>query len=328
MPAIGRPQKRRNISGIHPGTALAGAALLLCGLSACGSGGDGGTAPPAASSAPTATLPPGTKAVGEPVRVGYIADEGGSTVSQPDVRAGAEAAVRYANDHLGGIAGRPIDLVVCKEQEDPASARACANTMVEDKVAAVVVGITAQGDAMAPSITAAGIPYVSVSGASAAELTGSPAFMWSGGFPATLAAMADYARQNKISSVALALTAVGALPATVQAIGQPRPRPGQARDRLLILRSIPIRILLGNGADPWFPGVLRGKEDLDAAGRSRRPRRNRTSPRRLGLRLAGPRTRQRHHHRRGRRLLAATPSHLGFSVPPLLPPHLLDGDHG
>ncbi|WP_235949206.1 ABC transporter substrate-binding protein [Candidatus Frankia alpina] len=65
------------------------------------------------------------------MKIGFITAEGGSAISLPEVREGAQAAVAYANDYLGGIGGRPIQLVVCKSQEDAASARTCANEMVE-----------------------------------------------------------------------------------------------------------------------------------------------------------------------------------------------------
>jgi Periplasmic binding protein len=79
-------------------------------------------------------------------------DEGGASVSEPTAREAAQAVVTYANANLGGIDGHPIDLIICKEQEDPASAATCANQMVADNVAAVVVTETAMGDVMAPII--------------------------------------------------------------------------------------------------------------------------------------------------------------------------------
>ncbi|NED68533.1 ABC transporter substrate-binding protein, partial [Streptomyces sp. SID10244] len=75
----------------------------------------------------------GKAASGAPVRIGLIANEGGQAMSLPETREAAEAATKYANENLGGIAGRPIELVICKEQEDPVSARNCANQMVEQK---------------------------------------------------------------------------------------------------------------------------------------------------------------------------------------------------
>ncbi|WP_261568345.1 ABC transporter substrate-binding protein [Frankia gtarii] len=198
---------------------LLAAGIALSALAACGSGSADTTTP--ARGGGTARLPAGTAATGEPVRIGFVSNEGGSAVSQVDVRFGAEAATKYANDHLGGIAGRPIELVVCKEQEDPGSARACATKMIEAKVVAVVMSTTALGDSMAPVITGAGIPYVSVSGASAAEFTSDRSFLWSGSFPGALGAMAKYASEHHIASVDLAVIDAGAVTGTVKALGQP-----------------------------------------------------------------------------------------------------------
>jgi branched-chain amino acid transport system substrate-binding protein len=57
------------------------------------------------------------------VKIGLITNEDGAGVSQPETREAADAARRYANDNLDGIAGRPIEFVVCKTKEEPATSR-------------------------------------------------------------------------------------------------------------------------------------------------------------------------------------------------------------
>ncbi len=69
---------------------------------------------------------PSNPATGDPVKVGLIVPEGGA-VTTPMVREGSEAAVEYLNNNGGGIGGHQIELVVCKQQEEPASATKCAN---------------------------------------------------------------------------------------------------------------------------------------------------------------------------------------------------------
>ncbi|KJE22581.1 amino acid/amide ABC transporter substrate-binding protein, HAAT family [Frankia torreyi] len=215
--------------GRRPRRARVGAALLAVGLgllpAACGSdggsggGGGAGGATPAAGS--TATLPPGTKAAGAPVKIGFITAEGGSAVSLPEVREGAQAATAYANDYLGGIGGRPIQLVVCKSQEDAASARTCANEMVEQKVTAVNIGTTAFADSMVPVITGARIPYTTGVAASGTEFVTDGAFSWTGGFPATLGVMAQTAKDKGYKSVSLFVTDAPAVTAGANALGKP-----------------------------------------------------------------------------------------------------------
>ncbi|WP_235947685.1 ABC transporter substrate-binding protein [Candidatus Frankia alpina] len=210
--------------GRRPRRARVGAALLAVGLgllpAACGSdGGSGGGAGATPAAGSTVTLPPGTKATGAPVKIGFITAEGGSAISLPEVREGAQAATAY--DHLGGIGGRPIQLVVCKSQEDAASARACANQLVEQKVTAVNIGTTAFADSMVPVITGARIPYTTGVAASGAEFVTDGAFSWTGGFPTTLGVMAQTAKDKGYKSVSLFVTDAPAVTAGANALGKP-----------------------------------------------------------------------------------------------------------
>ena len=205
--------------------------LLLLGTTACadnskdktGSGDTSsvGSTAQAIAAAPTGTFP-GTKAAGAPVKIGLINPEGGASVSQPESREAAEAVVRYANENLGGLGGRPISLVICKSKEDSAAAADCANQMVESGVAAVVVTSTAQGAVMAPIIQKAKIPYGSYNGASATELTAKDySYAWTGGFPSHLAGMAKYAREQKMTNVTMYVLNVPAVTNGAKAMGAP-----------------------------------------------------------------------------------------------------------
>lgn len=171
------------------------AVLTLTALTACSS--DDSSSDDSTTSAAQASSDafPGKAATGDPVKIGLINNEGGAAISQPENREAAEAAAEYANENLGGIGGRPIELVICKEQEEPVSARDCANQMVEAKVSTVVVTSSGLGNIMAPVITAAGIPYVSALAGSAAETNSDLAYVWSAGAN-TSQAMAAYAGEK------------------------------------------------------------------------------------------------------------------------------------
>jgi branched-chain amino acid transport system substrate-binding protein len=210
------------------------AAATLAGAAACSSssstnsgGGATGSASAAGGTA-SATAPaglsaflPGKKAAGTPVKIGLINNEGSSPVAEPSTGDAAVAAADYANAELGGIAGHQIQVDRCSENEDTASATACANKMVQDNVAAVVIGTTGFGNTMVPIITKAGIPYVSATGSSSAELTTPDTFMWTGGFPADLGGMAKYAAAHGIKKVtAYVINAPAALEGA-QSVGAP-----------------------------------------------------------------------------------------------------------
>lgn len=179
-------------------------ATLVVGLAGCGSSGDGSKSDSAAAAATAdPSLFPGKAASGTPVQIGVITNDDGSTISQPEVRQAAVAATKYANDHLGGLAGHPIDLIICGTKEEPATARDCANQMVEKKIDAVVLTSSGLGGLKVPIVAAAGIPWVSWSANSHAELTDPHAFSWTGGFVGMVASWAQYAREKGYKNVTI-----------------------------------------------------------------------------------------------------------------------------
>lgn len=195
------------------------AGLLLAG---CGQSGSADTEEnSAAVPAALASSFPGKKATGDPVKVGLITNEGGTSVSQPEIREAADAARQYANDNLGGIAGRPIEFVVCKTKEEPAAARDCANQMVEQKVAAVVLTSSGLGGSMVPIVTQAGIPWTTGLATSNAETTSTNSFSWTGGFTGNLASMAEYAKEKKYKKVTAFVLDTPSAVAGAEAVGKP-----------------------------------------------------------------------------------------------------------
>src|SRR5580693_9506228 len=169
--------------------------------SSAGTSAAGGTANAATTAAGLAKYLPGKKAGGTPVKIGLINNEGSSPVAEPSTGDAAVAAADYANAELGGIGGHPIQVIRCSENEDTASATACANEMVQDNVAVVVIGTTGLGNTIVPIITKAGIPYVSATGSSSDELSTPGTFMWTGGFPADLGGMAKLAGEHGYKKV-------------------------------------------------------------------------------------------------------------------------------
>jgi branched-chain amino acid transport system substrate-binding protein len=189
--------------------------------SSTGSSSSSSSAGTTASTAGLSAYLPGKAATGTPVKVGLINNEGSSPQSEPSVGDAAVAAADYANAELGGIGGHPIKVYRCGENEDTASATACANEMVQDNVAVVVIGSTSIGAVMVPIITKAGIPYVSVTGSAPQELTTPGTFMWSGGYEATLTGFAKYAAQHGYKKVTAFVVNVPSAIAGAQQLGEP-----------------------------------------------------------------------------------------------------------
>jgi len=190
------------------------AVLLVLVMAACSSQGGStpATAPPTAKADAALLAPPGGKhaAVGAPVKVGLINDEGGTASSWPEIRIGTQAAVQYANQYLGGIAGRPVQLDICESKGTPASSAACANQMIADHVVAVLHGIDSDSGATAQTLMNAGIPVISTAPASSQEELGQLSFSLTGGATAFIAAMGQWmSQQHYKSSVFFAENAPG-----------------------------------------------------------------------------------------------------------------------
>lgn len=206
-------RRRRAVTGM-------GVAVLAIALAASGCAGGDETNNSAVAGASTTALPD-EPATGSPVRIGFVSTEGGAVVSLPEMREGAEAAVEYVNKNAGGIAGHPVELVVCKQQEEPTSATKCANEFVEQKVTAVLSPGTSQGGTILPIVAGAGIPYVTLNGVSQLELTSPDSAALSAGLPGTITAMAAAAKDKGMSTFTLFASDGGGLGALANAMGAP-----------------------------------------------------------------------------------------------------------
>lgn len=209
MPRTGAMRR----SGERPSRAgkslLAAGAMTAATLSVAIVGGGVGTAGASGSSETPnpATLPA--------VTIGLISDGGGgsSIGTAALVEQGAKAATAYVNKYEDGIAGHKVNLYICENQSTPAGGQTCANDMVQHGVVAVVEPFTGQGQTEVPTITGAGIPYITISGASTAELTDAGSYDIEGGFPAYLGAMALSAKQHGYKHVTFLVDNV---PAAIQ----------------------------------------------------------------------------------------------------------------
>jgi branched-chain amino acid transport system substrate-binding protein len=79
------------------------------------------------------------KASGSPVVFGLLNIESGP-VTFPEYRQAAEAAAQYVNNYQGGIGGRPIKIVSCATDGQPATSARCASQMADQKPVAILGG--------------------------------------------------------------------------------------------------------------------------------------------------------------------------------------------
>lgn len=126
---------------------------------------------PSAGAGVDEILGPIDEAVGEPVRVGFISDGQSSSIDLSVEFDAADATTQYVNERMGGIGGRPLELVTCEAQLDPARATDCANQMIESGVVAVLVATTGVGDSVWQPLHDAGLPSFWFAGTAEPMLT-------------------------------------------------------------------------------------------------------------------------------------------------------------
>ena len=133
---------------------------------------------------------------GEPIRIGMINQDTGAVGAFPELTRAAQAAVEFTNAELGGIDGRPLELITCDTAFSPEGSTACAQRLVGEGVVAVTGGIDVWG-ASIPVLESNGIPYIGGIPVSDAELRSPISFLFSGGSPGAFAAFAAYAVQER-----------------------------------------------------------------------------------------------------------------------------------
>ena len=176
-------------------------ALGLCLLiSSCSSSSDssgGGSSSSASVGVRNAT---GPAVSGAAVTVGAIYTASNQTGNAPGIQQGAEAAAKYINSELGGIAGHPVSVLACNGKNAPESDTQCATQFVNSKVVDVIGLDGLWGTNGQPITEKAGIPNQTTP-LSAGEYTGSGSFPFDGGTAAGAGAVATYAISQHWKSI-------------------------------------------------------------------------------------------------------------------------------
>src|SRR4051794_955734 len=191
------------------GLAAATVVALLLGLAACGGGG-GGSDKKGSSGLPTQD--PNVKFTGDPVTVMTMSTYDTDTLNAKVVLDIAQGAVVQINN-AGGIGGHELKLITCNDSADPNKAADCARQAVDQGVAAMVGGFTANGDAIMPILEEAGIPWFAPPGISSAELSSKDSYPITSGVLglAGLGQMAAEDGCDKVASVNYDLPSAGAI---------------------------------------------------------------------------------------------------------------------
>jgi branched-chain amino acid transport system substrate-binding protein len=135
--------------------AFAGATLvalvLAIAASAATARSDRNTAPSAGAAVTNyLTYVKGTAGKADPkkskIYIGWVNQQGGQVVIGGLATAGAQLAVKYVNDQLGGIDGHPIELVTCFIKSNEEEGTTCGQKLVNDKrISVIATGAVATG---------------------------------------------------------------------------------------------------------------------------------------------------------------------------------------
>ena len=92
----------------------------------------------------------GTRGKADPkkskVYIGWVNQQGGQVVIGGLATAGAELAVKYVNDQLGGVGGHPVALVECFIKSNEEEGTTCGQKLVNDKrINVIATGAVATG---------------------------------------------------------------------------------------------------------------------------------------------------------------------------------------
>ncbi len=138
-----------------------------------------------------------------PIRLGMINQEDTPLGSYPEVRAAAEAAVAWIDAELGGVRGRPVELISCVTAFDPDRSRACALDLMHAGVVAFVGGVDVTSEGSIEAIEATGLAMFGGVPATLAEQRSERVFAFSGGDVGALAAFLHHAAESGASTAVI-----------------------------------------------------------------------------------------------------------------------------
>jgi branched-chain amino acid transport system substrate-binding protein len=122
-----------------------------------------------------------------PFVIGFANQQGGSP-SYPHATDGAQAAVKFINDNLGGIDGRPIQLKTCFMLAEEDGQKCGAEFLADDKVQAAVLGLAAAGNASFYKTVVSKLPVLVATAAAQPDMTTPGVYTLNGGSFAPIAA--------------------------------------------------------------------------------------------------------------------------------------------
>ena len=133
-------------------------------------------------------------AAGDPIKIGYVNEEGG-TPAFPEATIGIESAVKYLNADLGGAGGRPVELVKCITNSSEDSTKCAQQMLADTSISFVMTGVIAQDALVSPLLDAlkGQKPVIIGNPVTTPEFLASDAFAYTPGSPGVIQGLAAFA---------------------------------------------------------------------------------------------------------------------------------------
>jgi branched-chain amino acid transport system substrate-binding protein len=183
--------------GIGPRRARATMAIACAGalaLTACGGSSKAGSGN-RDTTGDAAILGSSAPATGTELKLGLVSDGKSATIDNSAEIEAAKATVAYLNEFKNGIDGHKVTLEVCETKEDPGTAGNCGQQMLNDGVAAVLVGVSGQASGIFGPLKDSGIPFFTYAVLDAAVASGKTAYIVSNGFGSVVGAPLKMAKE-------------------------------------------------------------------------------------------------------------------------------------
>jgi branched-chain amino acid transport system substrate-binding protein len=123
----------------------------------------------------------------KPFTIGFANQQGG-TPSYPNTTIGTEAAVKFINEQLGGIDGRPVKLETCFIQAEEDGQKCGAEFTANKDINLVMMGLAAVGNASLYKTVAGKLPVVVANPSAQADMTTKDVYAFNGGSLSPIAA--------------------------------------------------------------------------------------------------------------------------------------------
>ncbi|GAA3908613.1 hypothetical protein GCM10023084_71040 [Streptomyces lacrimifluminis] len=127
-----------------------------------------------------------------PVKIGWVNQQGGS-LEYPSATLGAQAAVKYINEKLGGIDGHPLQLSTCYVVDSEQEGNSCGLKMANDNdIEAVLVGTLINGGQSMQAVVQGSKPIMMSNSISTPDAQGKNVFIFNGNPDSIFGGLATY----------------------------------------------------------------------------------------------------------------------------------------